>query len=226
MDRDDLKSILLSAGVSLWTLIETAIGLAAAEHGPELSARRDGLVDRIYAAAPPPDLAEQEGARSSGGSPIGKVFRSGPPATPQSGEEEDKEVEIEEDDSCREILSIMDSLEEPNQSDEEILRLLQKLLFTDVTFEALKQTHIGRHVYKMREHRSCEVRELVKILVRKWMDIVDEWVKINSENLFPPDNINDTEEFCPTYYGVGIDDTCELDSQEDPVLTDDITPVD
>lgn len=198
MDRDDLKSILLSAGVSLWTLIETAIGVAAAEHGPELRARRDGLVERLYAAAPPPDLAEPEGARSSGGSPFGKAFRSGSPATPQSGEEEeDKEVEIEEDYSLyrekKMLLSIKDSLEEPNQSDEEIFRLLQELVFTDVTGKALQQTGIGRYVYKMRKHRSTEVRVLVKTLVSKWKKVVDEWVKIKLENFSPPANITDRD---------------------------------
>ncbi|KAJ6817199.1 putative mediator of RNA polymerase II transcription subunit 26c [Iris pallida] len=190
MDRDDLKSMLLSAGVSLWTLIETAIGVAAAEHGPELMARRDGLVERLYAAAPAPYLAEPEGARSGGGSPFGKAFRSGSPTTPPSSEGQDKEVEIEEEEKMM-LLSIKDSLEEPNQSDEEIFRLLQKLVSTDVTCEALQQTQIGRHVYKMRKHGSCEVRVLAKILVSKWRKTVDEWVKINPENSSPPANITD-----------------------------------
>ncbi|KAJ6840582.1 uncharacterized protein M6B38_309275 [Iris pallida] len=37
---------------------------------------------------------------------------------------------------------------------------------------------------------------------------------------------DDFEELCPTYYGAGLDDTLELDLQEDPALADDTTPID
>jgi len=55
----------------------------------------------------------------------------------------------------------------------------------DITFKALKETDIGRHVNNLRKHPSNEVRILVKQLVRKWKEIVDEWVKSNSENASP-----------------------------------------
>ncbi|KAJ6813826.1 uncharacterized protein M6B38_141620 [Iris pallida] len=38
--------------------------------------------------------------------------------------------------------------------------------------------------------------------------------------------VDDFEELCPTYYGAGLDDTLELDPQEDPALADDTTPID
>ncbi|KAK0581024.1 hypothetical protein LWI29_008965 [Acer saccharum] len=42
-----------------------------------------------------------------------------------------------------------------------------------------QETHIRRHVNRLRKHSSNDVRRLVKHLVRKWKDIVDELVKLN-----------------------------------------------
>ncbi|XLS55054.1 hypothetical protein HN51_004809 [Arachis hypogaea] len=43
----------------------------------------------------------------------------------------------------------------------------------------LKETDIGRHVNRLRKHSSNGIRRLVKLLVRKWKEIVDEWVRLN-----------------------------------------------
>ncbi|XLS86441.1 hypothetical protein HN51_036607 [Arachis hypogaea] len=43
----------------------------------------------------------------------------------------------------------------------------------------LKETDIGRHVNRLRKHSSNDVRRLVKLLVRKWKEIVVEWVRLN-----------------------------------------------
>ncbi|ONK57557.1 uncharacterized protein A4U43_C09F1720 [Asparagus officinalis] len=219
MDRDDLRSILRTTGVDLWTLIETAISVAASDHGPELRLRRDRFVEKLY-APPPQDLCrisderveieafEAEKLRSrareekGSSSPIEKVFGSSP-LTPQSnqreegvGDEEDEDVDIEDDDDrrCyedpidrekRKILAIKEELEDPDQSDDSVAGLLQSLADMDITFKALKETDIGRHVNGLRKHSSNEVRRLVKQLVRKWKEIVDEWVKANSDNASP-----------------------------------------
>ncbi|KAL5073296.1 hypothetical protein RYX36_012280, partial [Vicia faba] len=43
-------------------------------------------------------------------------------------------------------------------------------------------TDIGRNVNKLRKHPFSDVRQLVKLLVnRKWKEIIDEWVKLNSQ---------------------------------------------
>ncbi|RWR86856.1 putative mediator of RNA polymerase II transcription subunit 26c [Cinnamomum micranthum f. kanehirae] len=47
-------------------------------------------------------------------------------------------------------------------------------------FFRFQETDIGRHVNSLRKHPSTEVRKLVKQLVRKWKDLVDEWVKLNT----------------------------------------------
>ncbi|GMP58483.1 hypothetical protein CsSME_00022133 [Camellia sinensis var. sinensis] len=44
----------------------------------------------------------------------------------------------------------------------------------DITLKALKETNIGRHVNHLWKNPSNDVRRLVKQLVRKWKDLVDE----------------------------------------------------
>ncbi|KAF3788673.1 putative mediator of RNA polymerase II transcription subunit 26c [Nymphaea thermarum] len=62
-------------------------------------------------------------------------------------------------------------------SDESLVELLERLADMDVTFKALKDSDVGRHVNILRKHSSGEVRRLAKLLVRKWKDLVDQWVK-------------------------------------------------
>ncbi|KAK4430653.1 putative mediator of RNA polymerase II transcription subunitc [Sesamum alatum] len=83
------------------------------------------------------------------------------------------------DDEQTKIVSIKEQLEDPNQSEDAVVELLQNLADMDITFQALKETDIGRHVNRLRKHPSNEVRRLVKQLVRRWKETVDEWVKVN-----------------------------------------------
>ncbi|KAJ0561193.1 putative transcription regulator IWS1 family [Helianthus annuus] len=53
----------------------------------------------------------------------------------------------------------------------------------DLTFTVLKETDIEWNVNRLRKHPSNEVRGLVKQLVRKWKDLVDEWVGSNNSAL-------------------------------------------
>ncbi|KAL5073297.1 hypothetical protein RYX36_012281, partial [Vicia faba] len=44
------------------------------------------------------------------------------------------------------------------------------------------ETDIWRNVNKLRKHPFSDVRQFVKLLVnRKWKEIIDEWVKLNSQ---------------------------------------------
>lgn len=83
------------------------------------------------------------------------------------------------DDEHTKLLSIKEQLEDPDQSEDAAVELLQSLSEMDLTFQALKETDIGRYVNQLRKHSSTEVRRLVKLLVRKWKVTVDEWVKVN-----------------------------------------------
>ncbi|KAH0451644.1 hypothetical protein IEQ34_018943 [Dendrobium chrysotoxum] len=190
MDPEDLRSVLRTTGVDLWTLIETAIAVAAAEHGRELKARRDGIVERLYSRADGRCQncdGKMEVSRLKGSSsPVGKRW-------PLKGKEEEVDEHEEEDedegrnyrsmdDEQTKILAIKDFLDDPDQSDDSLVSLLQNLADMDITFKALKETDIGRHVNGLRKHPSSEVKRLVKQLVRKWKETVDEWVKLNSAN--------------------------------------------
>ncbi|CAA0823545.1 Probable mediator of RNA polymerase II transcription subunit 26c [Striga hermonthica] len=110
------------------------------------------------------------------------------PLTPESNHREINGGEEEEDfdpygglfdDEQTKILSIKEQLEDPLQSEDDVVQLLQNLEDMDITFQALKETDIGRHVNRLRKHPSNEVRVLVKQLVRKWKETVDEWVRVN-----------------------------------------------
>ncbi|KAL7254658.1 hypothetical protein ACSBR1_008919 [Camellia fascicularis] len=116
----------------------------------------------------------------------------GSPSTPQSihRDDDDDDDDNEErdpygglfDDEETRILNIKEQLEDPDQSEDSLVELLQSLADMDITFKALKETDIGRHVNRFRKNPSNDVRRLVKQLVRKWKDLVDEWVKLNTPN--------------------------------------------
>ncbi|KAL5703632.1 hypothetical protein ACHQM5_022160 [Ranunculus cassubicifolius] len=130
----------------------------------------------------------------------GGFEKRGSPWTPQSNnnhnevevEAEVEEEDEEEDDGGRiygrrrravvdeeqmKILDIKEQLEDPNQSEENLVQLLQELHDMEITFKALKETDIGRHVNTLRKHPSNEVCRMVKLVVRKWKYLVDAWVK-------------------------------------------------
>ncbi|CAL9190707.1 probable mediator of RNA polymerase II transcription subunit 26c isoform X2 [Musa acuminata AAA Group] len=204
MEAEDLRRWMRDAGVDLWALIDTAISVAAAEHRQELRARRDGIVQRLYAAG---DAGRCRNCGSSGGGSVvprreeakgssssaekrAAVGAASPPSpesmnrTAAAAEEEEQDDQrtygrsIDEEQS--KILDIKRFLDDPDQSEDSLVRLLQNLADMDITFRALKETDIGRHVNGLRKHPSSEVRRLVKQLVRKWKDLVDEWVTSNS----------------------------------------------
>ncbi|KAL6554801.1 hypothetical protein OROGR_006059 [Orobanche gracilis] len=83
------------------------------------------------------------------------------------------------DDEQTKILSIKEQLEDQQQSEDDVVQLLKNLGDMDITFQALRDTDIGRHVNRLRKHPSNEVCRLVKPLVSKWKETVDEWVKVN-----------------------------------------------
>ncbi|KAK9096386.1 hypothetical protein Sjap_021883 [Stephania japonica] len=99
-----------------------------------------------------------------------------------SGNSIDIDVDVDDDDDDDEqtrILNIKDQLDDLDQAEDSLIHLLQNLKDMEITFKALQETDIGRHVNRFRKHQSNEVRRLVKQLVRKWKDLVDEWVKSN-----------------------------------------------
>ncbi|GAA0149476.1 general transcription factor [Lithospermum erythrorhizon] len=211
MDLDDFRMILSRTKGDVWEVLETAISVAAKDYGDELKARRDKIVELLYASSSPQlckncndfdyiddgvekknvnliddcninnnidsdrvvddDMNFSKSPNSNDVDPFGGLF----------------------DDEQTEILSIKEKLEHPHQDEEYVVELLQSLDNMDITFQALQETDIGRHVNRFRKHPSNEVRKLVKQLVKKWKETVDEWVRLNepekaSSNLIDEDS--------------------------------------
>uniref|UniRef100_A0A2P2JMY1 Putative mediator of RNA polymerase II transcription subunit 26c isoform X1 n=1 Tax=Rhizophora mucronata TaxID=61149 RepID=A0A2P2JMY1_RHIMU len=81
------------------------------------------------------------------------------------------------DDEQKKVLEIKHLLEDPDQTEDSLVDLLQNLADMDITFQELKETDIGRHVNRLRKHTSNDVRRLVKQLVRCWRTRVTEnWI--------------------------------------------------
>lgn len=199
MDLEDFRSILKTAGVDVWTFIDTAILVASLDYATELKERRDKIVERLYATCIASrcrncdfgnGVVDVNKEISRGQHDEVKAAQQASPSTPHSVNGDD-DIDIENDndiidpygglfdDEQKRILEIKEHLEDPDQSEDALIDLLQSLADMDITFKALKETDIGRHVNQLRKHSSNDVRKLVKHLVRKWKDIVDEWVKLN-----------------------------------------------
>ncbi|KAH6799527.1 hypothetical protein C2S51_036011 [Perilla frutescens var. frutescens] len=180
MDPEEFRAILSRSRAGIWAVIEAAIKVAGSDYGDELGRRRDKIVELLY--APEAQLCRN----CNGNIPSDDLSKS--PLTPESnnrnssGGEEDEDVDPYGglfDDEQTKILAIKEQLEDLNQSEDAVVELLQILADMDIAFQALKETDIGRHVNRLRKHSSNEVRRLVKQLVRKWKETVDEWVKVN-----------------------------------------------
>ncbi|KAF0889211.1 hypothetical protein E2562_022463 [Oryza meyeriana var. granulata] len=203
MDPDGRLRRALAAfggGADVWDLVDAALASAARDRPAELRARCDGIVERLYAAAGrcrgcdaqhQPRLAEAEAAAAAASL-----------ASP------DEEADVDGLDGADDeggagpgmesyILAIRDFLEDPDQlitvfcyklyvcmvsspSEDELVSLLQSLADMDITYKALHETDIGRHVNGLRKHPSGKVRQLVKLLVGKWKEIVDDWVRLHN----------------------------------------------
>ncbi|XP_066341292.1 probable mediator of RNA polymerase II transcription subunit 26c isoform X2 [Miscanthus floridulus] len=192
MDRGERLGRALDAfGGDLWALVDAALDVAARDHPDELRARRDGIVERLYAAAaaagcsncagrPPPlaalaaaGLDEEGGEEAAPASPVVE-------ADAQAGGAEELGAGAGAPGLESKIVAIRDFLDDPNQPEDELVRLLQNLADMGVTYNALQATDIGRQVNGLRKHPSAEVRRLVKQLIRKWKEIVDDWVRLHN----------------------------------------------
>ncbi|CAN0865432.1 Probable mediator of RNA polymerase II transcription subunit 26c [Linum grandiflorum] len=189
MDSDDLRSILETAGVDVWELIDSAIAVASSDYPSELKQRRDKIVEALFSSSSSAAAATcNRCAQSGGGNDRQKevdreAIRQRSPVTPVDDEfeEEDPYAGLFEDDIETRVMDIKQQLEDPDQSEDSLAELLQTLDDMDITFKALKESDIGRHVNRLRKNPSNEVKRLVKKLVRKWKEIVDEWVRLNPQ---------------------------------------------
>ncbi|KAE9449859.1 hypothetical protein C3L33_18240, partial [Rhododendron williamsianum] len=179
MDLDEFRTILSNSGVNVWEIIDAAISVASSDYGKELKDRRDLIVERLYAATSRCENCDVDGRRRlqveekhKVSIEMGENQKQGSPfSTPGTVHGNDDVEDGEEEGGGG-------GGEEDERSEDSLVELLQGLADMDITFKALKETDIGRHVNHLRKHPSNEVRRLVKQLVRKWKDLVDEWVKL------------------------------------------------
>ncbi|XP_062197535.1 probable mediator of RNA polymerase II transcription subunit 26c [Phragmites australis] len=189
MDRDErLRRALAAFGGDVWGMVDAALAAAARDCPDELRARRDGIVERLYAAAgcsncdgrPPRAALAAAGLEEEEEAPVSPEAEGDAETDVVDEAEElggggDGEPGLE-----TKILAIRDFLEDPYQPEDELVSLLQNLADMDVTYKVLQETDIGRHVNGLRKHPSGEVRRLVKQLIRKWKEIVDDWVRLHN----------------------------------------------
>ncbi|KAJ6777180.1 MEDIATOR OF RNA polymerase II TRANSCRIPTION SUBUNIT 26C-RELATED [Salix koriyanagi] len=165
MDIDDFRSILENSGVDVWTFIDTAIDVASLDFGSELKRRRDDIVARLFAASSSCSRCRD---RSFDDIDINNTVNGNEMkdlVEKESSHEEDKGRRVSAD----------------SPPEDSLVDLLQSLADMDITFQALQETDIGRHVNRLRKHPSNDVKRLVKQLVRKWKEIVDDWVRLNAQ---------------------------------------------
>ena len=128
LDLDDFRTILDTAGVDVWTFIDTAMEVASLDYGNQLKNRRDGIVERLYALTSPPsrcrncDTDRNHDGRSNGceikqGS--GEV-KEASPSTPQfvvvEGDDDGADPYAGLfDDEQKKVLEIKEQLEIPQQ---------------------------------------------------------------------------------------------------------------
>ncbi|XP_019199841.1 PREDICTED: probable mediator of RNA polymerase II transcription subunit 26c isoform X2 [Ipomoea nil] len=205
MDLDEFRVILSDSKVDVWTLIHTAIDVASSDYITEFKDRRGGIVEKLFSVPCPncnthfiPNQLTNYNTntnveRENSKSPLS------PDPNHHSNDNNDEKGRGEEDadpygglfdDEQTKILEIKEQLEDPEQSEDSVVELLQSLADMDITFQALKETDIGRHVNRLRKHPSNEVRRLVKQLVRKWKETVDKWVKLNQSEQTSPNLID------------------------------------
>lgn len=143
MNTEEFEKLLRRSGLDLWTLIDTAISVAARDHGKELRLRRDGIVERLYRSkdgeegaprASSVESEEDEGIRSKAAEAemddLGHHERTrgtspSSPLSPYRKEEEDEEEEEADpgrrpcdhpfEDEQSKILAIKQHLHDPDQ---------------------------------------------------------------------------------------------------------------
>ncbi|XP_010320090.1 probable mediator of RNA polymerase II transcription subunit 26c isoform X2 [Solanum lycopersicum] len=194
MELDELRLILKNSSVDLWGLIDTAISVAILDHGNELRSRRDAIVEKLYV----PLLSNN--SNSDGNYEIMKRIERNIDDDKLKTEENSNEEDLE----ISKILRIKNHFEIPNQSEKCLVDQLQSLAEMDINFKVLEKTNIGRHVNKLRKHSSNDVRRLVKLLIRRWKDIVDEWVRLNTlmEDTDEANISNDSSSYCDHKHSV------------------------
>ncbi|XP_078173333.1 transcription elongation factor (TFIIS) family protein [Carex rostrata] len=186
------------ANGSIFDVIENAILVAANDCPQELRSRRDRIVEKIYTLAIPRCFSciercnqqlEEAGSvkherdnrekDKEGPEDIGRMVVSGSGGSNCSYDEvEAITEEIERDnETYGEVLRIKEILhKKEEQSENTLFESLRRLQLMELSVTTLQATEIGKAVNGLRKHNSKQIRQLVRILIEGWKELVDEWV--------------------------------------------------
>ncbi|XP_059428742.1 probable mediator of RNA polymerase II transcription subunit 26b [Corylus avellana] len=158
--------------------------------------------DRVELAVPAGDEEESDGddggCKSSEFDRDGCEFEAGGSKESKANSCRDDQAEMNMNHvtnySYGEAEALTDEIEEESQILEEVLRIkeilyngadesdsvlfdsLRRLQLMALTVDTLKTTEIGKAVNRLRKNASTEIRNLARILIDGWKDLVDEWV--------------------------------------------------
>eukprot|EP00250_Pteridium_aquilinum_P016096 c22938_g1_i1 orf=912-2222(-) len=187
------RAYLESSGFDFWTICERALTLAYIDNPDNFPLFRDRLAQKLYA----PEKFDLEVSEEQ--APLMQMIKAGKPAreqdkashssddddptfhSPSNGNYDEAEAlteEMEEENLLkRDVYEIKDILLDSYKSEREIFDSLQRLELSQLSFDVLKETEIGKAANGLRKHQSARIRALVKKLVNEWKDTADLWYK-------------------------------------------------
>ncbi|KAH7290931.1 hypothetical protein KP509_30G069800 [Ceratopteris richardii] len=197
------------ANAEIWTVIEQAIKIAAADHPELLREKRGDIAETLFAR----DLLNRA-PNNCGVSSLGVFSGDDGEQVTSAMEEGELKEDLEEtayagcsiEKPCRlnpyhdeaeplqgaadqeevlieEIGTIKKAFEGSDQSEDILSKLLQRLDSMQITIHALKVTEIGKQVHTLRRHSSKHVRFVAKKLVKQWKSLVKEWAESNENEV-------------------------------------------
>ncbi|MCO5602924.1 hypothetical protein L7F22_057064 [Adiantum nelumboides] len=180
------RSFFSKAGEDVWTIIEQAILLAAHDHPRDFKEKRCEIAEVLFATRPrPTDLAATRPSASvitncTYGTDVGEA-RDDEHASAACTNIQAVRVTREDGSDAHASIStivcnIKEALADCKQPDGSVLHGLQKLESLHISVDVLKETEIGKQVNNLRKHRCKEISLLAKLLVRRWKELVDDWV--------------------------------------------------
>ncbi|KAJ4803646.1 Transcription elongation factor (TFIIS) family protein [Rhynchospora pubera] len=207
------------ANGSIFDVIENAILVAANDFPQELRSRRDRIVEKMYTVAIPRCFSciercnqqlEEAGSvkheresrekEKEGPEDIERMVVSGSGGSNCSYEEVEaitEEIERESE-TLGEVLRIKEILlHKEEKSESTLFEALRRLQLMELSVNTLQATEIGKAVNGLRKHNSKQIRQLVRILIEGWKELVDEWVgstALVSDKQEEENEYNDQEE--------------------------------
>ncbi|XP_058737833.1 probable mediator of RNA polymerase II transcription subunit 26b [Vicia villosa] len=218
---DQWRSYFRSSSSDIFDIIDHAIVVAAADCPKEFKLRRDGIAERLFSvmlnrckdcekvetpvSGNENDEVCKRGFVRNGGSKESKancggedngVVEVNPVSNYTFGDAEALTDELEaESEFLAEVLRIKGVLDNyEDESDSVLFESLRRLQLMHISVDLLKSTEIGKAVNPLRKYGSKDVRQLARVLIDGWKEMVDNWVKGNTAKPAAeggtPDSIN------------------------------------